>query len=69
VNWLSEPAHRRCGYAQACLTALLTWFQKDTGVRVVNLHATLDGARMYPSAGFSNATLQPLTRALLRLLV
>lgn len=51
-NISTEPIHRRRGYAQACLTALLTWFQTDTGVCVVNLNATLDGDDMYRSAGF-----------------
>lgn len=51
-NISTDPAHRRCGYAQACLTALLAWFQTDTGVRVVDLTATPDGAAMYQAAGF-----------------
>jgi hypothetical protein len=34
------------------LTALLTWFQTDTGVRVVDLAATPEGARLYQLAGF-----------------
>lgn len=49
-NICTEPAHRRSGHAQACLGALLTWF--DTGVRVVHLSATPEGARMYQAAGF-----------------
>jgi ribosomal protein S18 acetylase RimI-like enzyme len=51
-NISTEPAHRRRGYAQACLTALLTWFRKDIGVRVIDLAATPDGARLYELAGF-----------------
>jgi ribosomal protein S18 acetylase RimI-like enzyme len=51
-NISTEPAHRRCGYGRACLTALLSWFDTDTGVRVVDLNATPDGAGMYQSAGF-----------------
>jgi GNAT superfamily N-acetyltransferase len=35
-NISTEPAHRRCGYGRACLTALLSWFDTDTGVRVVD---------------------------------
>src|SRR5665648_315847 len=42
----------KCGYRRACLTELLTWFHTDTDVRVVHLNATLEGARMYQSAGF-----------------
>jgi ribosomal protein S18 acetylase RimI-like enzyme len=51
-NISTDMAHRRRGYAQACLTALLTWFQTDTGVRVVDLAATPEGARLYQLAGF-----------------
>jgi ribosomal protein S18 acetylase RimI-like enzyme len=51
-NVSTELAHRRCGYAQACLTALLSWFHTDTGVRVVDLAATQEGARLYQLAGF-----------------
>jgi hypothetical protein len=51
-NISTEPAHRRCGYGRTCLTALLTWFDTDTSVRVVDLNATPDGAGIYVSAGF-----------------
>jgi ribosomal protein S18 acetylase RimI-like enzyme len=51
-NICTEPAHRRSGYAQACLGALLTWFHTDTGVRVVHLNATPEGVLMYRAAGF-----------------
>jgi GNAT superfamily N-acetyltransferase len=51
-NICTEPAHRRSGYAQACLGALLTWFHTDTGVRVVHLSATPEGASVYQAAGF-----------------
>ena len=52
-NICTDLAHRRRGYARECLTALLTWFQTDTGVRVVDLVATVEGAGLYQSAGFS----------------
>ena len=52
-NICTDLAHRRRGYARACLTALLTWFQTDTGVRVVDLAATVEGVGLYQSAGFS----------------
>ena len=55
-NICTDLAHRRCGYAQACLTALLTWFQTDTCVRVVDLTATPEGARLYQLAGFRERT-------------
>lgn len=51
-NLSTEPTHRRRGYAQTCLTALLSWFHTDTGVCVVSLNATPDGAGLYRSAGF-----------------
>jgi ribosomal protein S18 acetylase RimI-like enzyme len=51
-NICTEPAHRRSGYARACLGALLTWFHEDTGVRVVHLNATPEGVTMYRAAGF-----------------
>lgn len=54
-NICTEPAHRRSGYAQACLGALLTWFHADTGVRVVHLSATPEGAGLYRAAGFREA--------------
>jgi ribosomal protein S18 acetylase RimI-like enzyme len=54
-NICTEPAHRRSGYAQACLGALLTWFHTDTGVRVVHLNATPEGAIMYRAMGFRDS--------------
>ena len=54
-NISTEPAHRRCGYGRACLNALLTWFDTDTSVRLVDLNATPDGVGMYLSAGFGEA--------------
>jgi len=64
-NISTEPGHRRCGYGRACLTALLTWFQTDTDVRVVTLNATPDGAVMYQSAGFCEPAF-PLMRMLMQ---
>jgi len=66
-NICTEPAHRRSGYAQACLGALLTWFQTDTNVRVVHLSATPDGASMYQAAGFRVPTYSSLRLQLDRL--
>jgi len=54
-NISTQPDHRRRGYARACLTALLTWFDTDTGVSVVHLSATPEGSGMYTSAGFREA--------------
>jgi GNAT superfamily N-acetyltransferase len=46
------PAHRRRGYAQACLETLLAWFRDETDARVINLNATQDGIALYRSVGF-----------------
>jgi ribosomal protein S18 acetylase RimI-like enzyme len=51
-NICTEAAHRRTGFAQACLGALLIWFHEDTGVRVVHFSATPEGAIIYRAAGF-----------------
>lgn len=51
-NICTDPAHRRQGHGQACLTALLTWFRTETEVRVVDLNATPEGAGIYTSEGF-----------------
>ena len=64
-NISTEPAHRRCGYARSCLTALLAWFDTDTGVGVVHLNATPEGATMYQLAGFREPAF-PSMRLLLR---
>ena len=65
-NLSTEVAHRRCGYARACLTALLTWFDTDTSVRVVHLNATPEGATMYLSAGFREPAFPSMRLLLLR---
>lgn len=64
-NICTEPDQRRRGYGRACLTALLTWFETDTAVRVVDLNATPDGAGMYQAAGFGEPAF-PSMRLLLR---
>jgi GNAT superfamily N-acetyltransferase len=64
-NICVEPAHRRHGYARACLAALLTWFETETSVRVVHLSATPDGAGLYQSAGFREPAF-PSMRLLLK---
>ncbi|MEO6142552.1 MAG: GNAT family N-acetyltransferase [Dermatophilaceae bacterium] len=64
-NISTEPAHRRCGYARSCLTALLAWFKTDTEVGVVHLNATPEGATMYQLAGFREPAF-PSMRLLLR---
>jgi GNAT superfamily N-acetyltransferase len=52
-NMSTLPAHRRRGYAQACLQALLEWFRDETEARVINLDATPEGIALYRSAGFT----------------
>ena len=52
-NMSTFPAHRRRGYARACLEALLEWFRDETKVRVINLKATPDGIALYRSVGFA----------------
>jgi ribosomal protein S18 acetylase RimI-like enzyme len=52
-NMSTFPAHRRRGYARACLEALLEWFRDETEVRMVNLNATQDGIALYRSVGFT----------------
>jgi len=66
-NICTEPAHRRSGYAQACLGALLAWFHTDTGVRVVHLSATPEGASMYQAAGFREPAFPSMRLSLDRL--
>ncbi|MFF1920033.1 GNAT family N-acetyltransferase [Streptomyces sp. NPDC058221] len=52
-NVSADPRRRRLGHARACLDALLTWFELETRVTVVNLNATGDGAGLYESFGFA----------------
>lgn len=52
-NMSTVPAHRRRGYARACLEALLEWFRDETQARVINLNATPDGTALYRSMGFT----------------
>ena len=52
-NMSTLPAHRRRGYARACLEVLLDWFRDETEARVINLNATPDGIALYRSVGFT----------------
>jgi GNAT superfamily N-acetyltransferase len=51
-NVSTEPAFRRRGLARACVAALMDWFQDETAVGQVELHATDDGSDLYLKLGF-----------------
>jgi ribosomal protein S18 acetylase RimI-like enzyme len=51
-NVSTEPDFRRRGLARACVAALMDWFQDETGVGMVELHATDDGIDLYRALGF-----------------
>ena len=51
----TADAYRRRGYARACLTALLAWFEADTDSRIIDLHASGEGETLYRSLGFQGA--------------
>jgi len=52
-NMSTFPAHRRRGYARACLQTQLEWFRDETEARVIGLNATPEGIALYRSAGFT----------------
>ncbi len=52
-NVSTEPAHRRRGYARACVMTLMRWFHDETEVTRVGLSATPDGRAMYEHLGFA----------------
>ena len=54
-NVSTEPDFRRRGLARACVVALMDWFQNETGVGQVELHATDDGIDLYRQLGFIEA--------------
>jgi GNAT superfamily N-acetyltransferase len=56
------PAYRRRGYARGCLEALLAWFEQETDVRRLDLHATADGEGLYRSLGFTPSPYPALRR-------
>lgn len=51
-NVSTEPAFRRRGLARACVVALMDWFQDETAVGQVELHATDYGIGLYRDLGF-----------------
>jgi ribosomal protein S18 acetylase RimI-like enzyme len=52
-NVATDADRRRCGHARRCMQSLLVWFQEETVVRRVELHASRDGIELYRSLGFS----------------
>jgi len=51
LNVATDPRYRHQGYARACVSALLDWFERS-GVGSVELTATDDGLPLYRSLGF-----------------
>ena len=51
-NVSTEPAFRRRGLARASVVALMDWFRDETGVGLVELHATDYGIELYRDLGF-----------------
>jgi ribosomal protein S18 acetylase RimI-like enzyme len=54
-NVSTEPAFRRRGLARACVVALMDWFQDETDVGMVELHATDYGIELYRELGFAES--------------
>ncbi len=52
LSMVTDPGHRKQGYARAILTALQEWFHSQRVLRV-DLHATSDGESLYRDAGFT----------------
>lgn len=59
-NVSTHPDFRRRGLARACVVALMEWFQDETGVGQVELHATDDGIDLYRGLGFSESSFPTL---------
>ena len=60
ANICTDSAFRRRGYSRSTLTALLDWL-RSRDIRLVNLHASEDGANLYKSMGFTESTETSLT--------
>lgn len=58
---VTQDAHRRRGYADACLRALLAWFSEETAADSVELVATREGAAVYAALGFTERRAMRLT--------
>jgi ribosomal protein S18 acetylase RimI-like enzyme len=57
-NVATDPACRRRGYARACMTSLLEWFDA-ADVPFVDLHATEEGEPLYRDLGFVSRSIPP----------
>jgi ribosomal protein S18 acetylase RimI-like enzyme len=51
-NVSTHPDFRRRGLAKACVIALVDWFQDETAVGQIELHATDQGIDLYRDLGF-----------------
>ena len=54
-NVSTHPDFRRQGLARACVVALMEWFEDETDVGQVELHATDEGIDLYRGLGFSES--------------
>jgi GNAT superfamily N-acetyltransferase len=52
VNVVTNPSHRRRGYARACMETLLRWYQRRGIVRI-HLRASAEGEPLYQALGFT----------------
>lgn len=55
-NVATFPRHRRLGFTNATVEALLEWFAEETDAEVVSLNATGNSRPMYEKLGFAEAT-------------
>ena len=51
VNMFTEPEHRRRGLARRLMEAMIAWC-RGQGMRVLFLHASVEGRPLYESMGF-----------------
>lgn len=56
TNVATFPRHRRLGFSEACVRAVVEWFQDATDVDVITLNATDEGAPTYERLGFVPST-------------
>ncbi len=55
-NVATFPRHRRLGFTNATVAALLEWFTEETDVEVVSANATEAARAIYDKVGFTEAT-------------